>query len=110
MPRKKVIKVEVPTGVADDPGTPDVDESVSEEEVEVEEVEVAEGDATPVEDPDSPLDPEKFIAVDTGGQGTYEVHPIPAGYRPFARTILIHGRTFEHVADHRGVWAYRHLG
>lgn len=62
-------------------------------------------------------DPAKFIAIDHSGGGAFTItalrdlkieHPTN---RPFAeRYIRVGDRTFEHVAEVNGVWAYRHLG
>lgn len=56
------------------------------------------------------LDPSKFVAVDVGGTGGYSVHEMPEGMEKGSRTIQLAGKTYEHVGEHRGVWAYRHLG
>ena len=57
---------------------------------------------------EGPLDPKKFIAVDFGS-GSFAPIPLPAEYTDKERTITLEGKTFEHVAEYRGVWAYRHL-
>lgn len=113
-------KIEPP--VADNPATPDVDESMedvpAEEEAGVTDAEVepeaaAEGAEVVTEipaDDDSLLDENKFIAVDSGGTGSYEIRPLPPETRPRTRAINLHGKSFEHVGEYRGVWAYRHLG
>lgn len=65
----------------------------------------------PGHDPEEVLDPEKHVAIHLGG----EVHKIMLlsefpGVRPYSRTLNLNGQTVEHTHDHRGVWAYRHLG
>lgn len=88
MPSKKVKK---PTNIPDDPDTPQ-DESV-EEVVEV--------------------DPQTQIAVDYAGNGTYSIEDAPVtDGRPEVnnRIVVIGGKPFEHVGEHLGLWAYRHLG
>lgn len=57
---------------------------------------------------DEELDPEKHVAVDLGANGVYTIYD--SVERPFARTVNMNGKTYEHVGEHRGVWAYRHLG
>lgn len=83
----------VATGKVDDPNTPG-DESVEEVEIEV--------------------DPDTQIAVDWGGTGNYTIidAPVLEDGTPDIRSRHVHlqGKTFEHVAEHKGVWAYRHLG
>lgn len=59
---------------------------------------------------DGPIEEGKFIAVDVGGGGAYEIHKVAPGDTGKERTIRLMGRTYEHVGEHRGVWAYRYLG
>lgn len=54
------------------------------------------------------LDPRHHVAVDLNASGDYVIYENTG--RPFARTLSLGGKTYEHVAEHRGVWAYRHLG
>lgn len=57
------------------------------------------------------LEEGKFIAVDIGSNGTYEIHSIEGTkYNGRDRHVHLGGLTYEHVGEHRGVWAYRHLG
>lgn len=79
------------------------------EDVEETAEEVAE--SAPGHDPDEVLDPEKHVAIHMEGNA----HKIMLlsefrGVRPFSRTLPYNGQILEHTHDHRGVWAYRHLG
>lgn len=56
------------------------------------------------------LDPSTHCAVDVFSNGGYQIRELPEGARKGERTLVFDGKTYEHVAEHRGLWAYRHLG
>ena len=106
---KKVVEPE-PEEQFEEDANMDAEDSDTDEQEE-EEQELPEEEAAPGHDPNEKLDPEKHVAIHLEG----DAHKIMLlsefpGTRPYSRTLKYQGKTVEHTHDHRGVWAYRHLG